>query len=298
MPVLAVLTAFLIAGAAYLGMGYWNNFQREKQAKIELARQEKEKQEIARSEEKAERDQKDKLRDEELAVLRQELENLKNKPVASAKVAAPAVVENKEDTAAVVREWSPRVAHMECSWYTTKNVLYAKASGSATLVNFTNLGLRAITNKHILVDKYNYAPRECKVTLVDNTSYLITINEKNVLIGEDEDWAYVSLLVDQNLSRITQGSIKLCPKVEVGDKLLVLGYPKIGSSTGLTATEGIVSGDDKNYYITSAKIDKGNSGGAAILLKDDCYLGIPSASAVGSIESLGRILKAKFVIAS
>ena len=49
------------------------------------------------------------------------------------------------------------------------------------------------------------------------------------------------------------------------------------------------------YIVTDAKIDHGNSGGAAILIKDDCYLGIPSAAVVGSIESYGRILKSNLV---
>jgi len=41
---------------------------------------------------------------------------------------------------------------------------------------------------------------------------------------------------------------------------------------------------DGNYYVTSAKIDHGNSGGTAILVNNDCYIGIPSASVVGSVD--------------
>jgi len=84
--------------------------------------------------------------------------------------------------------------------------------------------------------------------------------------------------------------------VNIGDKLIVLGYPSIGTQGGITVTEGIISGIESNYYVTSAKIDKGNSGGAAVLLKNNCYLGIPSWAKSGSIESLGRILKASFVL--
>lgn len=76
----------------------------------------------------------------------------------------------------------------------------------------------------------------------------------------------------------------------IGDEVIILGYPGIGSQTGITVTRGIISGYEKNYYITDAKIDHGNSGGAAIWLDHNCYLGIPSAAKVGSIESLGRIL--------
>ena len=44
------------------------------------------------------------------------------------------------------------------------------------------------------------------------------------------------------------------------------------------------------YYITSAKIEHGNSGGIAVIENYYCMVGIPSAVVVGSSESLGRIL--------
>ena len=75
-----------------------------------------------------------------------------------------------------------------------------------------------------------------------------------------------------------------------GEAVVVLGYPGIGSDTDITATEGIISGYEDTYYVTSANIDHGNSGGAAILLKDNCFLGIPTYVESGELESLGRIL--------
>ena len=78
---------------------------------------------------------------------------------------------------------------------------------------------------------------------------------------------------------------------DLGAKILIIGYPTIGSQTDVTVTDGIISGFDGNYYITDAKVDHGNSGGAAIDLKNDCYLGIPTWSESGSFESLARILK-------
>jgi S1-C subfamily serine protease len=58
----------------------------------------------------------------------------------------------------------------------------------------------------------------------------------------------------------------------------------------LTATDGIISGYAGDYYITSAKIERGNSGGPAILIKGKCLLGIPTFVTVGSLEALGRVL--------
>ena len=81
---------------------------------------------------------------------------------------------------------------------------------------------------------------------------------------------------------LTQTSLLFVRKKPfLGDEIVVLGYPSIGSRNGLTATEGIVSGFDGNYFITSAKVEQGNSGGAAILLKDNCLLGIPTFVTLG-----------------
>ena len=150
----------------------------------------------------------------------------------------------------------------------------------------------------MLLNQGKYAPRDCSLTLPGvMASYSIYNNFKdNFYVGVEEDWGFIKLVPDKTLNTITQKDLKICSKVEAGDRLIILGYPAIGSKTGLTVTEGIVSGFDGNYYITSAKIDRGNSGGAAILVGDNCYLGIPSASVVGTIESLGRILKASFVM--
>jgi len=77
--------------------------------------------------------------------------------------------------------------------------------------------------------------------------------------------------------------------INLGDKVIVLGYPGIGGNT-ITETEGIVSGFDGYMVKTSAKIEHGNSGGGAFLEKKNCWFGIPSASVAGELESLGLII--------
>lgn len=283
---LSTNTALLILGgistlfvAFYFSLQFWINYKIERATELAL-----------QNEQKAQAE----LRDKEFADLKQQFEILKNKPPEIRTVTK--IVEAKDTTSNIIKEWSKKVAYIECVWAYTNGTVYAKGSGSATLVKFNNLGLRAVTSKHVLLDKGQYIPRDCKVILSGGKTYLISSNDTNISIGINEDWAYLKITPDETLNDITKQDIKLCPSVEIGDKLLILGYPVIGSQTGLTVTEGILSGFDGNYYITSAKIDRGNSGGAAILIKDNCYLGIPSASVVGVIESLGRILKAGFVI--
>ena len=67
----------------------------------------------------------------------------------------------------------------------------------------------------------------------------------------------------------------------------------------LDSDETLASSDIRNsstrYYpryifINSEKVEEGNSGGAAILLKDNCLLGIPTFVTLGKVESLARIL--------
>src|SRR3990167_10464536 len=112
-----------------------------------------------------------------------------------------------------------------------------------------------------------------------------------------EDYGYIRIdNPSQQLMNLVSTPVKLCYNVNIGDKLVILGYPTIGSQDTITATEGIIAGIEQNYYVTSAKIEHGNSGGAAILLKDNCWLGIPSYGEVGSAETLGRILKSSFII--
>ena len=106
-------------------------------------------------------------------------------------------------------------------------------------------------------------------------------------------------------NRAVSGNFPCASDPSIGDPIVILGYPSYGSGAGtitsvfshleITATEGIVSGNDSGYYTTSAKIEHGNSGGLAIDETNNCYLGIPTASYTGEIESLGRILPASYI---
>ncbi len=129
-----------------------------------------------------------------------------------------------------------------------------------------------------------------------------------ILFGSGgNDVAYLSQMQKEGapsitLNRRAAGDRFTCGTIPIGESLVILGYPDYGSGAGtitsvlsnlqITATEGIISGQDGIYYTTSAKIDPGNSGGLAIDEKNNCYIGIPTAAVVGEIESLGRILPA------
>jgi len=86
-------------------------------------------------------------------------------------------------------------------------------------------------------------------------------------------------------------------ELKIGSELVVLGYPRIGSESdvqaSLTITEGIISSEifrSSTYFVSSAKIDQGNSGGGAFLKSSGCLAGMPTYAATGPIESLGRMI--------
>lgn len=96
---------------------------------------------------------------------------------------------------------------------------------------------------------------------------------------------------------------KICSQnsIKAGEQIIVLGYPIIGGgfdlfgtpNLKLITTEGIVSEDAHsfdNYFVTSAKIEHGNSGGGAFLKSGNCLAGMPTYAQIGEIESLGRLI--------
>lgn len=110
----------------------------------------------------------------------------------------------------------------------------------------------------------------------------------------DMDFAILRLGTDTALASIMTSPLRVCSrKANIGEEIVILGYPSIGSQEDITVTEGIVSGYDDEFYITSAKVERGNSGGAAILVEESCYAGLPSFTYAGSVESLARVLSAQ-----
>ncbi len=103
---------------------------------------------------------------------------------------------------------------------------------------------------------------------------------------------HAGTLADLTKYSLNSGKISFCQNDVVGDHLSVLGYPAVGGQT-LTVTDGIISGFETDsgfqFIKTSAKIDKGNSGGIAIE-DSGCVLGIPTYIEADANGSIGRIL--------
>ena len=191
----------------------------------------------------------------------------------------------------IISQWRPLIANVECQFkYSDTGRLYQKSSGSGIAIKFDNTPSAILTNKHILTDSNGYGADSCSAKLLDSTEILASSDIRSSSKEYDLGYIYINNPSDY-FKNLTSNFPSLCSqKPSLGDEIVVLGYPSIGSKNGLTATEGIVSGFDGNYFITSAKVEQGNSGGAAILLKNNCLLGIPTFVTLGKVESLARIL--------
>lgn len=191
----------------------------------------------------------------------------------------------------IVRKWRPYTAYIICSWTEPKE---AYGSGSGKIEKLDEEGNALIlTNKHVLF-KEDSTPEECLVTFPEITK-IYKLEKPKVESDDALDVAYLTVTEPDQfiLSLITNvKDERLClDGVSLGDKIIALGYPGIGTSGDVTVTDGIISGSEDEFYISTVKLDYGNSGGLAVHVEKNCYLGIPTASVAGEIESLARILK-------
>jgi S1-C subfamily serine protease len=196
------------------------------------------------------------------------------------------------DVSAVISEWRPRIAHVTCRWSSG-----TIAIGSGLFLGKFGAVYKIETNRHVVYNEdQKTAPGSCSVKLPDDKD--VEANELQVTLSASSDSATIYITEPSPKMEAMPSSIlpRVCgTRANVGESIVVLGYPAIGSPKDITATEGIISGYEDNYYITSAKIERGNSGGIAVALKSNCIIGMPTLTRIGDIESLGRILDWKYV---
>lgn len=211
-------------------------------------------------------------------------------------------------TSAVIEEWRKRVVKISCVWkYSDTGEIYAAGWGSGIVWPNVLIGTgNVFTNRHVILSEQGYLADTCQIAVSNDQIYTVNKNDTSgtgnyrmmTISSDNKDLGELSFLnPSQFYSGLDDGPSKICKEAPViGDRVVILGYPAIGSQSGVTATEGIISGFDGDYSITSAKIDAGNSGGAAILVDKSCFLGIPTYARLGQVESLGRILNACSVL--
>lgn len=167
----------------------------------------------------------------------------------------------------LISAWSPYIYRVQCGGplWTTR--------GSGTLV-----GNKFYTNRHVTM------PGEC---FAESPRDAFTFTEEEIEHYGEKDIS----VIRRETPNDAASRYVLCESTpRRGGSLVIMGFPFVGSTEGLTVTRGIVSGYDGDYIVTDAKIEEGASGGAAIDIERGCFIGVPTSVKIGKFESLGRIL--------
>jgi len=233
------------------------------------------------------------LSQEELVALRKETkQEFADQQSATQQVVASVrtEIENQIDVEAsdVVQGWGGAVALLMCGSRDAED--YSRGSG--TLFKDAS-GLYIMTNRHVVLDGGDEPEPGCYISFPDDVVDDVYVSENDISHGTSgEDWARIRITHPTIYMRTTVAqNHPWCPSLPpAGADILILGYPSIGLENRVTVTTGIVSGYEDRYLISTAKIDRGNSGGAAIWLDEECYAGIPTKVHKGLVESLARIL--------
>ncbi|MCK4918606.1 MAG: trypsin-like peptidase domain-containing protein [Candidatus Pacebacteria bacterium] len=190
----------------------------------------------------------------------------------------------------IIDQWESYIVYLECDFnYNDTKELAFRLNGSGLLVQESNGTILVLTNRHV-VSNSDYFANQCTIKLPKEE--IILVSEEILISDGGFDWGLIKINTTNPLiNEIMEIPPHIClEKPVLGDEIAILGYPSIGDRNNITVTEGIISGFEDEYFITSAKVEQGNSGGAAVLLKNNCYLGTPTFSEKGELESLARIL--------
>lgn len=298
-----ILLAFMIVifiFSAYIAYAFYTSYQLRQAIQIEEDKLSYER---------------EKQKEAEMTELKNKLIELENKPEFPPQIIYKTIEKTTEKIvetpteitiADIVTKWSPLMVLITADCHSDDYSVVYEWGGSGSLTLIDSKDPAVVTNRHVLRYYDSFGNTECTADTINlhfsngktytvytdpvKTEIVKTHTNENI----DMSIVYISNASTDIKDIITSRFQPYCTgKPAIGDKIVILGYPSIGATSGITATEGIISGYDGLYYVTSAKIEHGNSGGIAVLVKDNCVLGMPSASVVGSIESLGRILPSK-----
>ena len=193
-----------------------------------------------------------------------------------------------------VQVWRNKVGRLSCEWR-TNGFLEAKTLASGFITKDSDGTIIILTNRHVIISD-NREPSSCTLSFPSGAEPVTIPRETNTFKVSTTgfDWGVITVPAPNDYVRLlakkTISEEKCLARARTGEEMVILGYPGIGSQSDITATEGIVSGYEDNHYITSAKVERGNSGGAAISVKGSCYLGVPTFVESGQLESLARVL--------
>ncbi len=183
----------------------------------------------------------------------------------------------------VVKTWRPYVVRVTCIVLDENGNKKSYSDGSGFLSNDPK-GALIITNKHVF-NPYNNPVTDYYDVYFPESKETVRIEKKDRYTNSKGHDLGALVITDpsshiSNLLRNDSITSRNCTAVksDSDDSLVIIGYPKGSSKTDVSYEQGKLSGYIGSYFISTAKVTEGYSGGIAVSLKDNCFLGITSAA--------------------
>jgi hypothetical protein len=182
----------------------------------------------------------------------------------------------------VVKEWRPNTVRATCITLDAQGNKKSYSDGSGLLTIDSSKNIFILTNKHVTLVKgswFNY----CDVYFPSNKETYRVEKGEMAISADGKDLARLKILrPTESIKEIINNSKNKrdCKNTtpESTDDIVIMGYPMGKSKDDISYATGKIVGYQDNYFVSDATIISGYSGGVAVSLKDNCFLGTPTYS--------------------
>lgn len=208
--------------------------------------------------------------------------------VAESKDEEPQIIEEKKPavtytTQDIVKTWRPYVVRVTCIFLDANGNKKSYSDGSGLLSNNPSKDSIVVTNKHVFSPANMASSDYCEVYFPESKEVVKVEKKDRFVNGKGYDLGalvitqpskYISELTKKQLTETKDCSLSS----EATDSIVIIGYPKGASKEDVSYKEGQLVGYRDPYFISSATVAEGYSGGIAVSLKDNCFVGTVSAA--------------------
>lgn len=197
-------------------------------------------------------------------------------------VTPPAVIPPKENYKLedVVKVWRPNTVRVTCITLDAQGNKKSYSDGSGLLTMDASKNIFVLTNKHVFYVN-GALSAYCDVYFPENEEIYKVEKTERAVSSDKKDLARLKILrPTEYIKEVIKnsGTKRDCQNTNPNstDDLVILGYPQGKSKNDISYTTGKIVGYLDPYFISSATIINGYSGGVAVSLKDNCFLGTPT----------------------
>lgn len=201
-------------------------------------------------------------------------------------VIPPIVIPPKENYKLedVVKAWRPYTVRVTCITLDSNGNKKSYSDGSGFLTIDPAKGPTIFTNKHVFYTTNGASSDYCDVYFPESKE-VVKVEKKDRYVSS-KGYDRGTLVITQpseyvsNLVKNKKITVNDCIRAnaESTDDIVIMGYPMGKPKDDISYAQGKIDGYQDKYFVSTATIVSGYSGGVAVSLKDNCYLGIPTYS--------------------